>query len=83
MFYTDLWIGKLLDHLRKQPYWNETVVIVSADHGEAFGEHKMHRHAFELWNVLTHVPWFIRVPGAEPAWRPHTTGGREHGPCHP
>jgi arylsulfatase A-like enzyme len=26
----------------------------------------MHRHAFELWNVLTHVPWFIRVPGAEP-----------------
>lgn len=66
LFYTDLWIGKLLDHMKKQPWWDETVVIVSADHGEAFGEHKMHRHAFELWNVLTHVPLFIRLPGAEP-----------------
>jgi arylsulfatase A-like enzyme len=63
IFYTDLWIGKLLDYMKSKPWWDETVVIVSADHGEAFGEHDMHRHAFELWNVLTHVPLFIRVPG--------------------
>ncbi len=62
MFYTDLWIGKLLEFMKSQPWWDETVVIVSADHGEAFGEHQMHRHAFELWNVLTHVPLFIRIP---------------------
>jgi arylsulfatase A-like enzyme len=66
VFYTDLWIGKLLDYCRKQPWWDKTVVVVSADHGEAFGEHNMHRHAFELWNVLTHVPLFLRVPGAAP-----------------
>jgi choline-sulfatase len=63
VFYTDLWIGKLLDHLKAQPYWEKTVVIVSADHGEAFGEHGQYRHAFEIWNSLTHVPLFIRVPG--------------------
>lgn len=65
MFYTDLHIGKLLDHCRAQPWWDRTAVIVSADHGEAFGEHKMYRHAFELWNVLTHVPLFVRLPGVE------------------
>lgn len=66
MFYTDLHIGKLLDYMRAQPWWDHTAVIVSADHGEAFGEHKMFRHAFELWDVLTHVPLFFRVPGAAP-----------------
>jgi arylsulfatase A-like enzyme len=65
MFYTDLWIGKLLDWCKQQPWWKDTVVIVSADHGEAFGEHKMFRHAFELWNMLTHVPMFARVPGVK------------------
>jgi arylsulfatase A-like enzyme len=66
VFYTDFWIGKLLEHCRAQPWWKDTVVIVSADHGEAFGEHGMYKHAFELWNVLTHVPLFFRLPGAEP-----------------
>jgi choline-sulfatase len=65
MFYTDLWIGKLLDHCKQQAWWDDTAVIVSADHGEAFGEHKMARHAFELWDVLTQVPLFVRLPGVE------------------
>jgi arylsulfatase A-like enzyme len=63
MFYTDQWIGKLLEFMKQKPWWDETVVIVSADHGEAFGEHNMHRHAFELWDVLTHVPLFFHIPG--------------------
>lgn len=66
MFFTDLWIGKLLEWCAGQPWWKDTAIMVSADHGEAFGEHKMYRHAFELWNVLTHVPMFVRVPGATP-----------------
>jgi choline-sulfatase len=66
VFYTDLWLGKLLDYCRSKPWWERTAVVVSADHGEAFGEHGMYRHAFELWEMLTHVPLFFRVPGAEP-----------------
>jgi choline-sulfatase len=65
--YTDLWIGKLLEHCKKQPWWNDTVLIVSADHGEAFGEHDMWKHAFALWEVLTHVPLFVHVPGGKPS----------------
>jgi len=64
--FTDLHIRKLLDFCEKQPWWKDTVVIVSADHGEAFGEHDQWRHAFTLWEVLTHVPLFIHGPGIEP-----------------
>jgi choline-sulfatase len=66
VFYADLWLGKLLDFCKQQPWWKNTAVIISADHGEAFGEHSMYRHAFEVWEVLTRVPLIIKAPGAEP-----------------
>jgi arylsulfatase A-like enzyme len=61
--FTDQHIGRLLDFVAAQPWGAQTAVIVSADHGEAFGEHQCFRHGFELWDVLTHVPLMIRVPG--------------------
>jgi len=67
IFYTDLHVQKLLDYCAKQPWWKDTAIILSADHGEAFGEHNMWKHAFALWEVLTHVPLVIKVPGGEPA----------------
>ncbi|HEX6273650.1 MAG TPA: sulfatase [Polyangiaceae bacterium] len=65
IWFADHWIGKLLDFARQKPWWNETAVIVTADHGEAFGEHDMYKHAFELWEVLVRVPLFVYVPGAK------------------
>ncbi len=65
VFYADLHIGRLLEYAKKQPWWGKTAVIVSSDHGEAFGEHEMYKHAFELWDVLTHVPLVIHAPGAK------------------
>jgi arylsulfatase A-like enzyme len=67
VFFTDLHVGRLLDFARKQPWWNKTAVIVTADHGEAFGEHGMYKHAFWLWDVLTRVPLIVHAPGAAPA----------------
>jgi arylsulfatase A-like enzyme len=64
--FTDQHIGKLLDFVAAQPWGARTAVIVSADHGEAFGEHHHFRHGFELWDVLTHVPFMIRIPGVAP-----------------
>jgi arylsulfatase A-like enzyme len=66
VFYTDLWIGKLLDWIEAQPWAKRTAIIVTADHGEAFGEHGMYRHAHEVWEELVHVPLFFYVPGAAP-----------------
>lgn len=66
VWFTDMWIGKLFDFAREQPWWDQTAIIVSADHGEAFGEHDMYKHAFEVWDVLTRVPLIVKAPGAEP-----------------
>ena len=66
IWFTDFWLGKLLDWAKTQPWWNDTAIIVTADHGEAFGEHDMYKHAFELWEVLVRVPMFVRVPGGKP-----------------
>jgi choline-sulfatase len=63
IFYTDLWLKKLLDFVEQQPYGPDTYVVISADHGEAFGEHQMYKHAFELWEVLTRVPLLVCGPG--------------------
>lgn len=64
VFFADLHIERLLDFCRKQPWWAHTALIVSADHGEAFGEHGMYKHAFEVWEVLTRVPLLVLAPKA-------------------
>jgi arylsulfatase A-like enzyme len=63
IWFTDHHVGKLLDWARTQPWWKRTAVIVTADHGEAFGEHEMYKHAFELWEVLVRVPMLVHAPG--------------------
>jgi arylsulfatase A-like enzyme len=62
--FTDTYVSKLLDFIAAQPWASRTVVIVTADHGEEFGEHNMTRHGFELWQTLVRVPLMIRAPGA-------------------
>jgi arylsulfatase A-like enzyme len=43
-------------------------VVVTADHGEAFLEHRSMGHADHLYPELLHVPWVMRWPGqGEPA----------------
>lgn len=61
--FTDAQVGRLLDFIAKSSFGERTVVIVTADHGEAFGEHKMIRHGFEVWDELVRVPLIISIPG--------------------
>ncbi len=64
--FTDNHVGKLLAFVAQQPWAASTAIIVSSDHGEAFGEHKMHRHGFEIYEMLVRVPLMIQAPGATP-----------------
>jgi arylsulfatase A-like enzyme len=64
--FTDRYVGKLLDFIAARPWARRTVIIVTADHGEEFGEHGMTRHGFELWQTLIRVPLMIVAPGASP-----------------
>lgn len=63
---TDREIGRLvaaIDARDHAPGATPTVVVVTADHGEAFMEHGMPWHGVELWEELVRVPWIIHVPG--------------------
>ncbi len=62
--FTDKYLGALLDFVAARPWGGRTAIVVSADHGEAFGEHSQYSHGFELWENLVHVPLFVFLPGA-------------------
>ncbi len=61
--YVDAQVGKILQAISESAFAKRTLVMVSSDHGEAFGEHGMMRHGFELWEPLVRVPLVIHVPG--------------------
>ncbi|HLV20164.1 MAG TPA: sulfatase-like hydrolase/transferase [Polyangiaceae bacterium] len=64
--FVDQQVGRLIDAVRAQPFGPRTAVVLTSDHGEAFGEHGMIRHGFELWEELVRVPLLVHVPEAAP-----------------
>ena len=65
--YADRHVGFLLEHLRQKPeVWKDTIVIVTADHGEEFKEHGGRRHARTCYEEVIRVPLVVRIPGVEP-----------------
>ncbi len=65
--FADEQIGQLLTYLRRLDWLDSTLVIVTADHGEAFGEHGQFSHRFELYDELLRVPLIMRLPTRLPA----------------
>jgi arylsulfatase A-like enzyme len=55
----DMRIGNLIERLKKRGHLDNTVVIVTSDHGEHFGEHGLMWHANSLYLPLLHVPLII------------------------
>jgi len=64
---TDAALEPLLARLRESGLLESTIVVVVADHGEAFREHGTLFHANGLHNEVLHVPLLMRVPGLAPA----------------
>lgn len=66
--FLDEQLRSLVEQLRARPsLWNDTIVVVTADHGEEFGEHGGIRHALTCHREVVHVPLLVRVPGLSPA----------------
>ncbi len=57
-------VGSLLAMIEELGLAERTILIVSADHGEAFGEHGVTAHGRTLYDELVRVPLLIAVPGA-------------------
>lgn len=61
--YTDVQLGRLVQRLKDRGLWDRTVMIVTADHGEAFGEHGHRFHGRAVYDESVKVPLIVRVPG--------------------
>ncbi|MBD3233108.1 MAG: sulfatase-like hydrolase/transferase [candidate division Zixibacteria bacterium] len=60
--FTDSAVGMLLQELDKLDMYDESLIILTADHGEEFLEHGGWEHARTLYNELIHVPLIIKLP---------------------
>ncbi|EMA58387.1 sulfatase [Halorubrum lipolyticum] len=61
--YNDAKIGEFLEALRERDLLEESLLIVTADHGDAFGEHGYYEHPRYLHDEITKVPLYVRPPG--------------------
>jgi arylsulfatase A-like enzyme/Flp pilus assembly protein TadD len=60
--YVDSVVGKLLDYLRTQGLYDNTLIAVAADHGESLGEHGELTHSIFLYDSTIHVPLLVKLP---------------------
>jgi len=67
VFYTDMHIGKVLDKLKELGLEENTVIVLTADHGEEFRERTRFGHETTLYNELIHVPLIVKIPKNPPA----------------
>jgi arylsulfatase A-like enzyme len=64
--YIDAQLGRLFGHLEERGILEETVVAVTADHGEAFYEHGYAAHGGPVYDEVARVPLVLWVPGTAP-----------------
>lgn len=62
--YDDAQVGRLIASLKELGVYENTVLAVTADHGEGLGEHGEKTHGFFVYNSTLHVPLLVKVPGA-------------------
>ena len=64
--FADLWVKKLIDAVSELGLADNTAIVVMADHGEAWGEHKAYFHGTDVFEEQLRVPLIFVVPGKKP-----------------
>jgi len=67
--YLDSQLERLFDELQSRDLLRKTAVIITADHGEGFGEHELYGHGVSLYRQELHVPLLVLLPSANGAGR--------------
>jgi arylsulfatase A-like enzyme len=62
-------VGRLIEELRSRRVLDKTLLIVTSDHGEQFGEHQTFGHGLSLYAQEINVPLLVIAPGRVPAGR--------------
>jgi len=66
-------LDRLFAHLKETGQWEDTMVVVCADHGELLGEHDLYGHEFCIYDPLVNVPLMVKHPDVEPGRDDETT----------
>jgi len=61
--YVDSQLGILFDFLKRNDLMENTVIILTSDHGEALGEKGERTHSYFAYNNTIHVPLIFWIPG--------------------
>ncbi|HUM02353.1 MAG TPA: sulfatase, partial [Thermoanaerobaculia bacterium] len=75
--YGDWILGRTLEALRAAGRWKNSALIVTSDHGEAFGQHGRYLHNSTVYDEMIRVPLLLRLPHAR-ASAPDTAALGDH-----
>ena len=56
-------IGELFEQMKALGIYDNTLIVLTSDHGEYFGEHLLVEHSKDIYMEATHVPLIIKYPG--------------------
>jgi len=62
ILFVDHLVGEMTASLKKRGLWDDTIFIVTSDHGENIGDHEMMDHVFSLYESLIKIPLIIHYP---------------------
>ena len=62
--YADALVGRLLQWLDERDLTNDTLIVVTSDHGESLGEHGEKTHGYFIYESTLAIPLVMRYPGA-------------------
>ena len=60
--FVDAYVGKMIEALKAEALYENTVIVIAGDHGEAFGEHKEQGHGIFCYEESLRVPLIIHNP---------------------
>ena len=62
----DAQVARVVATLKEQEMWDNTILLLLSDHGEAFGEGGLYFDHHGLYDAVTRVPLMLHAPGQQP-----------------
>lgn len=60
--FDDAEVGQVLARLRETGRYDNTLIVLTSDHGESLGQHGEAEHGFFIYNATLHVPLVLKLP---------------------
>ena len=62
--HVDANVGEVLDHIKQWGIYDDSLIVLTSDHGEEFWDHDGFEHGHTLYNELLKVPLIVKLPGS-------------------